>query len=60
MFPLTLAFIVFPSADVESIFEARSITLNIVEADPRAVANASKNGAALVMLSAPVSNPKNV
>lgn len=45
---------------MESIFDGRSITLNILEADPRAPANDSRNGAVFAILSAPTIKPKNV
>lgn len=55
-----LELITLPLDDVESIFEARSITRYTVEAEARAVTNVSINGAIFAKLSAPQINPKNV
>lgn len=45
---------------MELIFDGRSITLNMVAAEPQAAANDSKNGAVLAIFSAPTIKPKNV
>lgn len=55
-----LELITLPLDDVESIFEARSITRYTVEAEARAFTNASVKGGIFAKLSAPQIKPKNV
>lgn len=57
MSPLILISNDFAWVDIASIFDKRSITLNIVAADPRAAANDSKNGGILAILLAAEMTP---